>query len=229
MPEKLQYIIGYKFSNLSLLETAMTHKSVTADKNIPDNQRNYERLEFLGDRVLNLVVADLLLQEFEDEAEGQIARRYSALINRHQLSEIALSLKIGEYIRLSEAENISGGQDKLTILADVVESIIGAIYRDGGLEPAQEFVSRLIKPLLNKNLEPPIDYKTALQEWLQARSNDIPTYTVTNQTGPDHAPEFEISVSVLDFPPQSASAKNKKAAEKGAAEKMLNWIKAQEK
>lgn len=214
MMQDLQKKIGYEFQNPELLEQALTHSSKSA-------YRSYERLEFLGDRVLSLAIADLLLQHFPQESEGDLAKRHTALVQQECLAEIAQELDIGTYLRLSTSEDMMGGRNKAAILADVIESIIGAVHRDGGYQNAAHLIARLFTPAIDKYHQPPTDPKTALQEWAQARQLPLPIYQETNVSGPSHAPIFEISVTVEKLGTARANGASKKIAEKEAAKILL--------
>lgn len=209
-PNDLQDRIGHIFQDPALLKTALTHSSVGA-------QYNYERLEFLGDRVLGLVIAELLYQRFPQEKEGDLARRLAALVQGSFLAQIALELELGLYIELSEGEAHAGGAENENILADVFESIIGALYLDGGFEKCQALIHELWAGRLDVMKEPPTHPKTRLQEWAQSKGLPLPTYEITGQSGPDHAPVFDVQVSLEGFAPVTASGKSRQLAEKEAA------------
>lgn len=219
--EELTRIIGYEFSDRALARTALTHRSA-AGRVAP----TYERLEFLGDRVLALVVADMLYDEFPREEEGALAKRLVALVRRETLSEVAAGLGIGRLIRLSRGEEEAGGRENPAILADVCESLIGAIYRDGGMAPARAFIERHWTGRMEGTPEPPKDAKTSLQEWAQGRGFALPAYRQVSRSGPDHAPQFTIQVTVGDFPPERGSGPTKRIAEQIAAEKLLERLEA---
>lgn len=214
----LEEKIGYHFKNRHWLKDALTHSS-TADGN------NYERLEFLGDRVLGLVMADALFRHFPEESEGGMARRHSALVQGRTIALIGHQNGIGEYIIMSVAERASGGGEKENIVADVMEAMLGAIYLDGGLEAAQEVILRLWGDNIDTLTDAPMDPKTELQEWVQARGWPLPVYDIIDKTGPDHAPEFVIEVRVEGHSPVTATGPSRRQAEKTAARTMLRHIK----
>jgi ribonuclease III len=214
---ELQGILGHEFSVPDVLRRAVTHASAA-----PDVWNAYERLEFLGDRVLGLIVADQLLDRFPREREGEIARRHVQLVRKETLAEVARRLGIGRFLQLSRGEEEAGSRDSESILADVMEAILAALYLDGGLEAARHFVLKHWNPLLEADLEPPRDPKTTLQEWAQGRRHGLPAYTVVAQDGPPHAPEFTISVSVADYPPRTAKGRSKRHAEQAAATLLLD-------
>lgn len=216
----LEARLNYKFEKAEYIERALTHASAHQSADGLD----YERLEFLGDRVVNLVVADLLFKMFPDEKEGSLAKRHTALVRTETLSALAKFLKMGDFVILSDAERMAGGADNDNILADIMEAIIAAIYLDGGFQAAEKFIVFIMGDRLHVMSEPPRDPKTALQEWSQANGLGLPIYAVIGQNGPDHAPEFTIQVSLKGYDSQSAASTSKKRAEKDAAQKMLDIV-----
>ena len=218
--ETLQSFLGYKFTETVYIQRALTHSSAHHQSDGLD----YERLEFLGDRVVNLVVADLLFSIFKDEKEGALAKRHSALVRTETLAEIAKDLNLANHIVLSDAERKSGGAENDNILADIMEAVTAAIYLDGGFMAAKSFMERALGNRLHDMAEPPRDPKTALQEWSQSHDLGLPIYELIGQSGPDHAPEFVVQVSLSGYESQSASSTSKKRAEKDAAAKMLALV-----
>jgi ribonuclease-3 len=217
--QKLEARLGYRFADPELLDRALTHSSaVSPGRRI---ERSYQRLEFLGDRVLGLVVADMLYRRLPKANEGELSRRLNSLVRRETCAIVARELGLGADLNLGESEARTGGAEKEAILADVTEAIIGAIYCDGGLGKAFEFVERLFGEQIEVLHTDRADAKTTLQEWAQARGLEPPTYVLTERTGPDHAPEFTISVQVGDFEQLTASGASKKIAEHKAAERFL--------
>ena len=219
---ELEEILGHRFARPKLLEHALTHGSI-ADK----SQQTYERLEFLGDRVLGLVVADLLFHRFTREAEGALGKRFAALVSRTCLSEVAANLGLGRFLRLSPGESESGGRENPSLLADACEAVIAALYLDGGLDAARRFIEPIWTPLLEASPRPPQDPKTALQEWAQGRQLELPSYQVVDQSGPDHAPKFLVQVSVAGQEPETGEGKSKRMAERVAAGRLLDRLRAQ--
>ncbi len=215
----LEKRLGYRFKNIEFLERALTHVSaLPADG---DRLKSYQRLEFLGDRVLGLVVASMLKETFPQAEEGELSRRLAELVRAESCAEIAQLLDIGLAIRMGAGEAHSGGRRKQAILADICEAVIGAIYKDGGLEPAEKFVrehwySRMMKPR-----RPLRDPKTALQEWAQGNALPIPVYSEIKRSGPAHNPDFLIAVTVQNYEPTQANGSSKRLAEQSAAEKFL--------
>jgi ribonuclease-3 len=217
--EKLQFRLGYRFADPDLLESALTHSSaVSPSKRV---ERSYQRLEFLGDRVLGLVVADMLYRRYPKANEGELSRTLNTLVRKETCAIIARTLDLGSELNLGDSEARTGGAEKEAILGDATEAVIGAIYCDGGLGRAYEFVERMFEEFLADGQANKADAKTTLQEWAQARGLEPPTYTETERTGPDHAPQFTITISLGNFEPLSATGPSKKIAEHRAAELFL--------
>lgn len=216
---ELQNRLGYRFSNPELLERALTHASAIAPARRVTH--SYQRLEFLGDRVLGLVVADMLHSKLQKSNEGELSRALNALVRKESCAAIARQLDIGSALRLGDSEARSGGAEKDAILADVAEAVIGAIYLDGGFDPAYRFVEHFFGQLVDLDSAGRNDAKTALQEWAQGRGLEPPTYREVARSGPDHAPEFTIAVDVPGFKSAKSMGKSKKIAEHLAAEAFL--------
>ncbi len=217
--EKLQVRLGYHFTDLDLLERALTHSSaVSPARRI---ERSYQRLEFLGDRVLGLVVADMLYRTYPKSNEGELSRTLNTLVRKETCAIVARQLDLGREMILGESEARSGGAEKDAILGDVTEAVIGAIYLDGGPEPAHQFIERLFSSFLVDGQANRADAKTTLQEWAQARGLEPPAYDLVSRTGPDHAPEFTIAVALAGFSRIEAIGPSKKIAEHKAAELFL--------
>ncbi len=216
----LEKYLGYEFKDYHLLHRALTHSSFSAERNVA----NYERLEFLGDTVLGLTISHFLFTQFPDESEGDLSKRRSALVCGRTLAEVAEEIHLGEFIQISENEEYNGGRHNPTILEDVVEALIGAVFIDGGFDAAQTLVNSLFTPFAEKYTTPPQDPKTGLQEWSQQQGLPIPDYKVVQQTGPSHAPTFVIEVHVKGCDPVQGEGTNKRKAERVAAANMLNKI-----
>lgn len=200
------------------MREALTHASARAGRqNGPDN----ERLEFLGDRVLGVVIAELLLELCPSAREGELARRYNKLVCKEACAAVARQIGLGPFIFMSEGEASAGGRDKNTILADACEALLGALYCDGGLEPAGRFIRDCWGPRLCAADAAPLDAKTALQEWAQARRLDLPRYVEVGSTGPDHAPSFTSEVRIEGLAPTRGEGPSKRTAEQAAASAML--------
>jgi len=216
---KLEARLGYKFADPELLDRALTHSSSIAPAKRVEN--SYQRLEFLGDRVLGLVVADLLSRRFQKATEGDLSRSLNALVRKETCAAIARELNLGAELNLGDAEARTGGAEKDAILGDAIEAVIGAVYMDGGLGPAYEIVERLFGEHMGQSGTERADAKTTLQEWAQGRGLEPPAYVQVDRRGPDHAPEFTIAIRLGDFPELSASGPSKRLAEHKAAEAFL--------
>lgn len=215
----LAEILDYEFSDPRLAQIALTHRSATGR-----DEPTYERLEFLGDRVLALVIADLLYRHYPREEEGALAKRLVALVRGETLAEVGAKLNLAPLMILSKGEEDAGGRNNTAILADVCEALIGAIYRDGGLEPARRFIERHWHGLMTARETPPTDAKTTLQEWAQGNGYDLPAYRTVRRSGPDHAPRFTIEVRVGKYPPERGDGASKRVAEQAAAELLLERL-----
>jgi len=213
---------GARFKSLELLNLALTHRSCTNEDKSPNN----ERLEFLGDSVLGMVVANRLFELLDDRAEGELARIKSYVVSEETLSVIALDLGLDRLILLGKGEEHSGGRAKKAILADALEAVIGATYVDSGFEHSSRFVLALVEPEISRVLENKHrkDYKTLLQEYLQKFHRSYPAYQVAKKTGPDHDRTFWISCLIGEREYGPAAGKNKKEAEQGAAKMAYDSI-----
>ena len=219
---RIEAWVEHDFNDQSLLVEALTHPSATRrGKNAP---RNNQRLEFLGDRVLGLIVAHLLIARFPNEEEGPLSRRHAALVRRETLAEIAGAFGLGDMLTFAKSEEAGNGRVNPSILADALEALIGALYLDGGLEAAEPFVRARWEPHVSAMGRPPRDAKTALQEWAQGRGLSLPIYKLTETSGPAHAPRFKVEVTLSDFPPTTASASSKRQAEQSAAKALLDAV-----
>jgi len=218
--EKISQIFDYRFKNEELLVLALTHRSMGA--------KNNERLEFLGDSILGMVISSELFNRFPNEKEGVLTRLRSSLVKGDTLSEIALELNLGEYIKLGSGELKSGGYRRASTLADVVEAIIGAIYLDSCVESGIKKVEKIILTIFDSrinNCEPNAvlkDPKTRLQEYLQAKNLQLPTYSVVSISGKEHLQTFKVSCSITGFSNHVvATGSSRRKAEQAAAEKAL--------
>lgn len=221
--------LQYEFKNVELLQEALTHPSISGIRRKKRAKaskavRQYERLEFLGDRVLGLVIADWLIGYFPEEQEGDLAKRHTALVQAKALQDVAEKIHLGDYIVMSAGEEVGGGRTNPSILADCAEAIIGAMYRDGGLAPAQKFIRHCWQDLIDLEQAPPQDPKTQLQEFVQAKMKALPIYQVVSQSGPQHEPEFCVEVSFPDSPKIIGKGGSKREAEKQAAREMLKHL-----
>ena len=211
--KKLQQKLGYTFRNIDGLKQALTHSSLSSDIH-----KNYERLEFLGDRILGLTIADMLCQSFINEAEGELAQRFVHLVCKETVAEVMRKIGVKTYIEAANPEVC----DKDNVLCDVGEAIIAAIYRDSGeLTEAQKFIHQYWSPLIDCKSQPVKDYKTSLQEIAAKRALPQPQYLMLEKKGPEHAPTFVIKVVLGDKLEAIGVGTNKKHAEQEAAAKMI--------
>lgn len=214
----LEEKLGYTFSDRALLELALTHPTAVQDGLAKED---YERLEFLGDRVLGLVASQMLFEQFPQSTEGGLAKRLNALVSRATCAEVAAELEIAPFIIMGSSEKLGGGKRKSAILANVCEAIIAAIYLDGGLKAVFGFFKAHWGGRLATLTTAPLDPKTALQEWAQGQRLALPKYRTVERTGPDHRPHFVVEVAVDGYAPQEGEGLSKKAAEHEAAEQFL--------
>lgn len=207
--------VGYVFTDRSLLERALTHSSLAADT------VDLQRLEFLGDRVLGLMAAEILWRRFPKAPEGELAPKLNALVRKETCAEAARALAIPDALRMAPSEAAAGGRDKTAILGDACEALLGALYIDGGLIAARAAFDVFWTPSLDELTARDKDPKTALQEWSQERRRGAPTYAVIERTGPDHGPTFVIEVAVPGFEVARGVGTSKRAAQMAAAEAFL--------
>ncbi len=212
--DQLETALGHRFKNKDLAADALTHSSVASGK-------NYERLEFLGDRVLGLIVAEILFEKFPAEAEGDLAKRLAALVQGELLAVIAAEINLGTYVTFSEAERGAGAEDNENIIADALEALIGAVYLEGGLKPCRALVEKLWQGRFENMKTPPSHPKTSLQEWAQGQGLPLPEYKIIGQSGPDHAPVFLVRLSVKGYEDVKAEGRSRQVAEKEAAKIFL--------
>lgn len=213
--EELENILHYHFKDKSLLKKALTHSSYSSDVS-----NNYERLEFLGDRVLGLSISALLYQIFPKEPEGNLSQRFTGLVCKETVAEKARELQLNRYMIVANEEI----RDNENVLCDVCEALIGAIFIDAGCDEAVEFVENHWRELIDKNVAPPKDTKTRLQEIAHIKNLGMPQYKMVERTGSEHEPTFFISVSLNGVPDEVGAGKNKKLAEFDAAAKMLKRL-----
>jgi ribonuclease III len=217
----LEVALGHRFADPDLLTAALAHSSLGRKGDAKSSGVGFERLEFLGDRVVALVVADLLTRKFPDEDEGDLAKRHAFLVRRDALAEHGRALGVGAALSLSNSEAQGGGREAAGVLADAFEACVGAVFRDGGFGPARALVARMIEPILAHAGAPPRESKTALQEWAQGRGLALPRYEIVGQSGVAHAPLFTVRVEVDGHAPETADGTNKREAERAAAAKLL--------
>lgn len=218
--DSLEAITGHRFSSTPLIEEALTHPSV-------GGARNYQRLEFLGDRVLGLVIAAWLYKSFPGEVEGSLNRRFAALVRRETCADVALEAGLDDQIRIDSSADFELGRGSHSALGDACEAVIGALFIDGGIEAAQAFIERYWRARLEEGPGLQKDPKSELQEWAQGHGLPLPRYKTTQRSGPDHSPEFTIKVTVEGLGSATASGGTKRLAEQAAAEKMLADVEEQ--
>lgn len=218
---KLAKRLGHEFARRDLLIEALTHPSASKSA---QRLGNYERLEFLGDRVLSLVIANLLYDQFPTEFEGDLALRHAALVRRETLAGISDDLGIGEHLEVDSGEVDTEIRHSPSVLADAIEAVIAAIYLDGGLDAACKFITCFWRPILESQSRPLRDAKTELQEWAQARGLPLPRYAETARSGPSHKPTFTVELQVSGIKPVYANGGSKRAAEQQAAEQLLRGL-----
>lgn len=211
----LEARIGYAFANRDLLVEAVTHISFNPEG------KSYQRLEFLGDRVLGVIISTMLFETFPDAPEGELSQRLADLVRKESCAEVARGWNLGDYLKLGQGEKRSGAKKRDAMLGDACEALIGAVYQDGGLEAATALVRRAWEGRMHAPRAVPRDAKTALQEAVQARGLPVPHYQNVMRTGPDHAPEFVIAVQVASFKDCTGQGPSKRLAERAAAEAFL--------
>jgi ribonuclease III len=211
--------IGYRFKDAALLEQALTH--ISALTGARNRAGSYQRLEFLGDHVLGLIVSDMLFRAFPKADEGEMSRRLADLVRKEACAEVGRSIDLGSAIRLGASESNAGGRGRAAILADVCEALIGAVFIDGGYPAAAELIERLWEARMRTPARPLRDAKTVLQEWAQARGLPTPNYREVERKGPDHDPVFRVTVELPDRATAEGLGRSKRAAEQAAAAAML--------
>ncbi|MBE1285909.1 MAG: ribonuclease III [Rhodobacteraceae bacterium] len=211
--------IGHQFARPELLVRALTHSSISSATR-QDNQR----LEFLGDRVLGLVMASALLEHDKGASEGQLAPRFNALVRKETCADVAREIELGTVLKLGRSEMMSGGRRKQALLGDAMEAVIAAVYRDAGFDVAQAMILRLWGDRIGKVESDARDAKTALQEFVQARGEKPPSYVLLSRDGPDHQPVFTIAARLNDGTEASATAGSKRQAEQAAAKALLTKL-----
>lgn len=225
--DTLEEVLGHRFTDRAHLVLALTHISaVTGLQGTRARVRSYQRLEFLGDHVLGLVVSDMLYRAYPQAEEGELSRRLADLVCEESCAEVARAMGVGAHIRLGSGEDRDGGRDRTAILADIAESVLAAVYLDAGFSAAEALVERFWRPRLKKAGATARDPKTALQEWSQARGFPPPTYRLVERSGPDHNPHFRIAVEVPGFDPVEGSGSSKQNAQKAAAAAFLEQVNA---
>lgn len=222
----LEQKLGYKFNNIKLLENALTHSSYANE--VRNGHTSNERLEFLGDSVLSVIVADYLFKNFKTIPEGDLTKLRASLVCEKSLCAFAREIDLGEFLALGKGEEKGGGRQRDSILADAFEAVLAAIYLDGGMEEARKFVLHFVTPELEHHTHEGFkDYKTALQEIIQRNPEESVTYILTGESGPDHNKIFEVEVHLNSNVIGKGKGKNKKQAEQMAAKQALELMGAQ--
>jgi ribonuclease-3 len=216
----MQQRIAYRFTNPELLERSLTHKSYSNENKVPYHN---ERMEFLGDAILNLIVSEYLMNICPDSNEGDLSRLRAAVVSETALAAVAREIGLGSFILLGRGEEQTGGRDKDSLLANSLEALIASIYQDGGKEAAEQFIIRFFEDVIRKrcSFRGTFDYKTELQEVCQERLKQLPVYRIVSETGPDHQKQFEVEVWIKDRLSGRGAGRSKKEAEQKAAKEAL--------
>ena len=224
MIKDLEAAIGYRFQNISLLQNALTHSSY-ANERWHDSLKSNERLEFLGDSILGMVVAEYLYRNFPNRPEGELTRMRADMVCETSLAAVADQIGLGEHLLLGHGEERFGGRKRASILADAVESVIAACFLDGGMEAAKGFVTKFVMTNVPVKQLHNADYKTALQELVQQKKDQVLSYALISESGPDHDKEFRVQVSLNGDPIGTGVGRSKKRAEQDAARNALEALK----
>ena len=216
----LETRLGYVFKDSELVARALTHVSAPSTSGTGRGQ-SYQRLEFLGDRVLGLVVAAMLYEAFPTAPEGELSMRLAKLVRRETCAAVAEEWDVGPHLVMGLGEARAGGRKKAAILSDICESLIGAVFLDSGFDAARDLISRSWRARMNADIEPEQDAKTAVQEWAQGRALPAPRYVEVSRSGPAHLPLFVMQVELEGFSPERGEATSKRAAEQAAAQAFL--------
>ena len=223
MIKDLEAAIGYRFKNITLLQNALTHSSY-ANERWHNSLLSNERLEFLGDAILGMTVAKYLYQTFPDRPEGELTRMRADMVCEQTLAKVAARIELGKHLLLGNGEEQGGGRTRNSILADAVESVIAASYLDGGMEAAQKFIEQFILVEVPVKQLHNADYKTALQELVQQKKNQVLSYTLVGESGPDHDKQFDVEVKLNGKVVGTGSGSSKKRAEQAAAHAALEKL-----
>ena len=223
MIKDLEKAIGYQFGNISLLQNALTHSSY-ANERYHNSLMSNERLEFLGDSILGMVVAEHLYRNFPDRPEGELTRMRADMVCERALAEVANRLSLGQHLMLGHGEERFGGRSRDSILADAVESVIAATYVDGGMDAAVSFIRKFILCDVPAQRLRNADYKTALQELVQQKKNEVLTYALVGESGPDHDKKFDVEVMLNGQVVGCGTGSSKKRAEQDAARAAMDKL-----
>ena len=228
MINELEAAIGYRFKNITLLQNALAHSSY-ANERWHNSLKSNERLEFLGDSILGMVVAEYLYRNFADRPEGDLTRMRADMVCERSLAQVAERIDLGKHLLLGNGEEAGGGRQRDSILADAVESVIAACFLDGGMEPARKFINTFVLSNVPVQKLKNVDYKTALQELVQQKKNQVLSYALVGESGPDHDKHFLVQVSLNGSVVGSGEGKSKKRAEQDAAREALQQLFPDEK
>ena len=223
MIKDLENAIGYRFKNITLLQNALAHSSYAPER-WHDSLKSNERLEFLGDSILGMVVAEYLYRNFPDRPEGDLTRMRADMVCERSLAMIAERIDLGKHLLLGNGEESSGGRTRDSILADAVESVIAACFLDGGMEPARKFIEGFVLTDVPVRKLRNADYKTALQELVQQKKNQILSYALVEESGPDHDKHFVVQVSLNGAVVGTGEGRSKKKAEQDAAHNAIEHL-----
>lgn len=223
MINELETAIGYQFRNITLLQNALSHSSY-ANERWHDSLKSNERLEFLGDSVLGMVVADYLYRNFPNRPEGELTRMRADMVCEKTLATVANTLGLGQHLMLGRGEELGGGRQRESILADAVESVIAACYLDGGMEAAKQFIQKFILVNVPLTKLKNADYKTALQELVQQKKNQVLAYNLVGESGPDHDKEFRVELTINGKVVGVGVGSSKKRAEQAAAHEAMELL-----
>lgn len=223
MIKDLENAVGYRFRNITLLQNALTHSSF-ANERWHDSLKSNERLEFLGDSILGMVVAEFLYRNYPDRPEGELTRMRADMVCETSLAKVADQIGLGQHMLLGHGEEQGGGRARVSILADAVESVIAASFLDGGMEPARKFIEKFILCNVPEQRLRNADYKTALQELVQQKKNQVLSYELTGESGPDHDKHFQVQVLLNGSVIGAGEGTSKKRAEQDAARNALDKL-----
>ena len=223
MINELETAIGYQFRNITLLQNALSHSSYATER-WHDSLKSNERLEFLGDSVLGMVVADYLYRNFPNRPEGELTRMRADMVCEKTLATVANTLGLGQHLMLGRGEELGGGRQRESILADAVESVIAACYLDGGMEAAKQFIQKFILVNVPLTKLKNADYKTALQELVQQKKNQVLAYNLVGESGPDHDKEFRVELTINGKVVGVGVGSSKKRAEQAAAHEAMELL-----
>lgn len=223
LADSFESILGHEFTRPELLREALTHRSAAHSRSRAKGRSSNERLEFIGDRVLGLLMAEWLSERFPEDQEGGLGRRLGHLVSQPVLAEVAERIGLGAALHVAPGEARAGVMRQATVLADALEAALGAMFLDAGLDPARRFIRCVFAPVMETQAAPPKDAKTGLQEWAQGRGLPLPSYVIASRAGPSHAPVFIVTVTVAGRT-GNGTAGSKRSAEQLAASDLLGQL-----